>query len=136
VSFRFRMRCYLLLLIALLLICVAVTFSAEPEDILKRPDVAQSIKVIKHEAFDGKLYPYETVLEVLPLSTEFYSGTEKLVQLPSSPKDLIAIIYCHSDPKPSDKDIETAKTSHVPVFTISRKATWMTLPDGTSKEIK
>jgi hypothetical protein len=138
-SLKFRIQCYLLLLVVLLMVCIAQVFSGEMEEILKRPDVVKSVTALKHDAFDSKLFPYETVLEVLPDSTEFYSGPGLHIQLPPAPKDLIAIIHCHPDaayPKPSDDDIQTAKTLHVPVFTISRNTIWMTTPDGTSHEVK
>jgi len=114
------------------------------DDLLKRYDVATAIGHLKHDAFGP--FHIEAVLEILEvsdLSTEFVyiggSGIE--VQLPPIPKEvrLKAIIHCHPDaafPKPSSQDELTAKSLQVPVYTISRTMTWVSLPNGTSKEVK
>jgi hypothetical protein len=49
------------------------------------------------------------------------------------PRDAVAIAHTHPaavDPKPSEKDIETARQLRVPVYTVSRSGIWKAGPDG------
>jgi hypothetical protein len=49
------------------------------------------------------------------------------------PADAVAIVHTHPavvDPKPSFKDIETARCLGLPVYTVSRAGIWKAEPDG------
>lgn len=125
-----------IILVAILFFYITSTlFGAE--NILRRHDVAEGIQQIKHDAF-GPLH-IETLLEIYPSGVVFVGGTGIDVQPPPAAPDLIAIVHCHPDadyPKPSPQDIATAIDLHVTIYTISRHAIWITVSDGTSKEIK
>jgi hypothetical protein len=104
--------------------------------ILHRFDVAAGIKQIKKDAF-GPLH-IETVIEVLPTGIVFIGGTETGTVF-TTRSGILAIVHCHPDaayPLPSDMDKKNAVDLKVPIYTISRSAIWVSLPDGTTEKTR